>query len=300
MTALPARSGVSGSPTRATGNAAFGQQYDFINERLNGGGATEAELAATRASLKADRGIQPISASVASNALTLTLNPTNLDFRSATLGSGTINTRTVAAAISLVISSGSTLGTTNGTLARLAVLALDNAGTVELAVVNLSGGVNLDESGVISTTAEGAAGAADSASVIYSQTARSNVPYRLLGFIELTQATAGTWATAPSAVIGSAEALGKWLSGYGQTVQNVGGSRALNTTYTNTTGRTIVVYMTVNAGTASNTNVLLDGNIVLQANVGPANPVPYSFAVRPGGTYRVDGSSGVAQWWELR
>lgn len=147
--------------------------------------------------------IQPITASVAANALTITLNPTTLDFRSSTLGSGTVNTRTVSSAISVVVSSGSTLGTTNATLSRLAVLAIDNAGAVELAVVNAAGGVNLDETGLISTTAEGGAGASDSASAIYSTTARTNVSYRVVGFIESTQATAGTWATAPSKIQGS-------------------------------------------------------------------------------------------------
>lgn len=146
--------------------------------------------------------IQPITASVAANALTITLNPTTLDFRSGTLGNGSVNTRNVAAAISVVVSSGSTLGTVNAVQNRLAVLAIDNAGTVELAVVNIAGGTNLDETGVISTTAEGGAGAADSATVIYSTTARTNVPYRVVGFVESTQATAGTWVTAPSKIQG--------------------------------------------------------------------------------------------------
>lgn len=147
--------------------------------------------------------IQTINATVAANALTLTLNPTVLDFRSNSLASGVVNTRQVTAAINLVVSSGSTLGTVNATAARLAVLAIDNAGTVELAVTNLSGGVNLDETTLISTTAEGGAGAADSASVIYSTTARTNVPFRVVGFIDITQATAGTWVTAPSEIQGA-------------------------------------------------------------------------------------------------
>lgn len=152
--------------------------------------------------LAATSKIQPITASVSSNALTVTINPTVLDFRSATLTSGDVNTRTISAPISVVVSSGSTLGTVNATLARLAVLAIDNAGTVEVAVMNIAGGAKLDETGVISTTSEGGAGAADSALVAYSTTARSNVPYRLVGYIESTQATAGTWATAPSAIQG--------------------------------------------------------------------------------------------------
>lgn len=146
--------------------------------------------------------IQPITASVGSNALTLTLNPTTLDFRSATLGSGTVNTRNIATAISVVISSGSTLGTVSAIASQIAVIAIDNAGTIELAAVNLAGSLTLDETVLISTTAEGGAGAADSASVIYSTTARASVPFRVVGYIESTQATAGTWATAPSTIQG--------------------------------------------------------------------------------------------------
>lgn len=142
--------------------------------------------------------IEPVTASVASNALTVTLNPTTLDFRSATLGSGTVNTRTIGAALTAVVPSGATLGTTNAVLSKVMILAIDNAGTVELAVCN--GSLSLDESTLISTTILDAA--SDSASVIYSATARTNVPFRIVGYVESTQATAGTWATAPSKIQG--------------------------------------------------------------------------------------------------
>jgi hypothetical protein len=146
--------------------------------------------------------IQPISASVAANALTISASSLSLDFRSTTLGSGTV-TRVTGTPSDLVISSGSTLGTTNGVQSDIAVLALNNAGTIELAAVNLAGGVDLSETGLISTTAEGGAGAADSATVVYSATARTNVAYRVVGIVRSTQATAGTWATAPSLIQGA-------------------------------------------------------------------------------------------------
>lgn len=146
--------------------------------------------------------IQPISASVGSNALTISASALSLDFRSTTLGSGTV-TRVTGTPANLVISSGSTLGTSSGVQNNLVVLAINNAGTIELAVVNRDGGNDLSEMGVISTTAEGGAGAADSANVIYSTTARSNVAYRVLGVLQSTQATAGTWATAPSLIQGA-------------------------------------------------------------------------------------------------
>ena len=144
--------------------------------------------------------LSSISASVSSNALTLTLNPCTLDFRSSTLTSGAILTRAVPSAISVTVSNGSTLGTTSGVESVVAVVAIDNAGTVELAVVNSLGYGPLDERLLISTTAEGGIGAADSATVFYSTSARTSVPFRVVGYIYSTQATAGAWASAPSNV----------------------------------------------------------------------------------------------------
>jgi hypothetical protein len=199
-----------------------------------------------------EAGIQSLTATVAANALTVTLNPAVLDFRSTTLTTGVPVSRTIPSAISIVVSSGSTLGTVSAVQSRIVVLALDNAGTVELAVVNISGGNDLTETGLISTTAEGGSGTADSASVIYSNTARTNVAYRVVGYVESTQATAGTWASTPSTVQGyGGQALASMSSlGYSQTWQNLTGSRAVNTTYYNTTGKPISVNILItNIGT---------------------------------------------------
>ena len=205
------------------------------------------------------RQIQSISASVGSSALTISASQLSLDFRSTTLGSGTVTTVTGTPA-NLVISSGSTLGTVNATAARIVVLAINNAGTIELAAVNISGGNQLDETNLISTTAEGGAGAADSANVIYSTTARSNVAYRVIGFIDITEATAGTWATAPSTIQGvGGQALAAMSSlGYGQTWQTV--TRNSGTTYYNTTGKPIILMGNLNiAGTPASATVSING-----------------------------------------
>lgn len=264
-------------------------------------------LTFARKDSSAVRQIQPIGASVAANALTVTVQPTTLDYRDATLSSGTVNTRTLAAAASLVVPSGATLGTVNGVLSRLVVLLLDNAGTLEPAIVNLSGGVSLDETGVISTTAISAA--ATSASVVYSQTARANVPYRVVGIVESTQAAAGTWATAPSRVQGAGgQAVAAMQSlGFGQTWQNVGASRGFNTTYYNTTGRPIQVV--VNAGlygTSQSSNTLnVNGLAVsfMSQNTAGANTgiwVPLTAIIPPGGSYSLSGSGTITSWFELR
>jgi hypothetical protein len=251
--------------------------------------------------------IQPITASVASNALTVTLNPTTLDFRSSTLSSGTVNTRTVSTAISVTVSSGSTLGTINNVASRIVIIAIDNAGTVELAVVNIAGGNQLDETNLISTTAEGGAGAADSANVIYSTTARTSVPYRVVGFIDSTQTTAGTWASAPSTIQGvGGQALTALSSiGYGQTWQ--GPSRSAGTTYYNTTGKPILIAVSgkVNPLNTQYTYIYVSGILVTYAfggggQVGVSLDIPATAIVPPGASYSVTNAGGVSNWVELR
>jgi hypothetical protein len=55
-----------------------------------------------------------------------------------------------------------------------------------------------NDGSLISTTTIGTG--SDSNAVVYSTTGRSNVPFRLIGRIQITQTTAGTWATSPSEV----------------------------------------------------------------------------------------------------
>jgi hypothetical protein len=143
-----------------------------------------------------------IATSVAASALTISLktkagtDPAGGDivyvgFRNATITTGTYTQVSISSALSVVVSSGSTLGMTSALEGVLYVYLINNAGTAEMAVSQ----VLYDEGSVVSTTAEGGAGAADSASAIYSTTARSNVPVRLIGRIRITEATAGTWAS---------------------------------------------------------------------------------------------------------
>lgn len=141
-----------------------------------------------------------LATSVGSNALTISLktkgaadpssgSPTQIGFRNSTAATGTYNVRSATAATSLVISSGSTLGHSSGSPSWIYVYALDNAGTIELAASSSL----FDQSSVITTTAEGGAGAADSISVMYSTTARTSVPFRFIGRLKSTQTAAGTW-----------------------------------------------------------------------------------------------------------
>jgi hypothetical protein len=278
----------NGMPVSTTGLAASGANNDITS------------LAGLTSPIRQVREIQPISASVSGNALTISASALSLEFRSATLGSGTVSFVQGTPA-NLVISSGSTLGTINATQSRIVVLALNNAGTIELAAVNIAGGNDLSETGLISTTAEGGAGAADSASVIYSTTARASVPYRVIGYIESTQATAGTWATAPSTIQGrGGNALAAMSSlGYGQTWQVVTGSRVFGTTYYNTTGKPIGLFVFQTPVSSITRSVTVSGTTWTWFDMGPSATVPgnLSLTIPPGASYSV---SGGTSWQELR
>lgn len=259
-----------------------------------GDSSTKLATTAFAANAGAEK-IQSITAAVASNALTVTLNPVTMSFRSPTLSNGEPNPRAISSALSLVVPSGSTLGSISARQSRLVLLAIDNAGTVELAIVNIAGGNNLDETMLISTAAISAA--SNAANVIYSTTARAGVPFRVVGYIESTQTTAGTWATAPSTVQGyGGQALAAMSSfGHGQTYQNLTASRAYNVTYYNATGKPIEV--TIHGG-AGNISVFLNvnGNAEAGYGVGGLSGV----TVPPGNYYIATSASSLSYWSELR
>lgn len=251
--------------------------------------------------------IQSIAASVGSNALSLTYNGGTLDFRNATLAVGAPVTGVDVSTISLTVPSGATLGTVNAVQAMLALVVLYNGGSPALGVVNMSGGVNLDETTLLSTTA--ISDAADSAAAVYSTNAITNSPFRVVGFINITEATAGAWATAPTLVQGhGGQAMAAMMSlGYGQTWQvfSVGVDRLSGTTYYNTTGRPIIVNVAEHSGAGAIGMALSPtvNGIALPYSAANAtySSAYVSFIVPAGSSYRVDiTGAGSCYWQEFR
>lgn len=164
------------------------------------------------------------TATVAAKALTISLkgadgnapsatNIVKIAFRSATLTTPTPVIRYITAATTLTLSSGSTLGFTSGEVGRMYVWAIDNAGTVELAISRTA---FFRESNVVTTTAEGGAGGADSISIMYSTTQRTGVAFRCIGYIEIQSgATAGEWDNAASKV----QVMGPGINRSGDVIQ---------------------------------------------------------------------------------
>jgi hypothetical protein len=133
-------------------------------------------------------------------------DPVLIAFRSSSSSNGTYVYRTVTAALSLVLSSGSTLGVASGDPFKVWLVLFDDAGTVRIGAINTVAGASspsiysLGRFPRVSSTAEGGLGAADSAQVFYTDTAVTNkgyVPFAYASY-ETGLATAGLWAAAPT------------------------------------------------------------------------------------------------------
>jgi hypothetical protein len=167
-------------------------------------------------------------ASVASNALTIAVktlagndpsasDPVFFLFRDTSAGYAVIEQ---TGALSITVPSGATLGTVNGQANRIWVAVFDNGGTAVLGVYN-----SLNSSGpsIVSWDETSAANGAGTTSgstspqVWYTASTLSSVVFRALGYVESTQATAGTWATSPSKV----QLFGPGVKKPGDTVQEI-------------------------------------------------------------------------------
>lgn len=89
--------------------------------------------------------------------------------------------------------------------------------------------------------------------------------------------------------------------GVGQTWQNLTGSRAGSTTYTNSTGKPIMVCVTA-AGTPAGVILIVDGVTVIQSVMGGATSGNWSASVivPNGQTYSATIYGSLASWVELR
>jgi hypothetical protein len=171
-----------------------------------------------------------LTASIASNALTVSIvgangatpsstNPVLIPFRSTTPATGTPSVDTVTGTAAMTVGSGFTMGCSSNVACRIWIYAIDNGGNVLLGLQTCSNatqtfscsddllfntnantnGTNLN--GVLASTVAGLAGKA----------------VRIIGYLEATETTAGTWATAPSKI----QIFGPGVKKPGDVVQNV-------------------------------------------------------------------------------
>jgi hypothetical protein len=158
-----------------------------------------------------------LTASVAANALTINLvtasgatpssgSPVTACFRSATTTTGTPVFAAVSSALSITVPNAGTLGTTAAVPARIWVFLANNGGAPELVVATCSNTTTIfpckSWDAVPTTTTSVSAGSppAANAGVPYAVTGVTNDALTVVGYIETTEAVAGAWVTAPTAV----------------------------------------------------------------------------------------------------
>lgn len=131
-------------------------------------------------------------------------------FRNVTAATGNYVVLSVTAALSLVVSSGSTLGTVSSNVPfKLWLVAFNDASTVRLGIINcVLGGATptsiypLAVFPIASAVSEGGAGGADTAQVFYANATVTSKAYSILGSMsyETGLTTAGAWTAAPTRI----------------------------------------------------------------------------------------------------
>lgn len=237
-----------------------------------------------------------VNASATAGQLLCGFTAAQVLFRNATLTSGTPVSVAVST-LSIAVPSGATLGMISGQAARLALLVAYNGGSPVYCICN---GLNVDESSLISPTT--ISSGATSIGVIYSSSAVSaNSPFRLVGYVDITETTAGTHTNQPTEVQGWGGFLAQPSSN--QTWQSV--SRSAATNYYNTTGKTIKLSVSVVCGSGGSTGFVLNGTSLPQFGSN-ANTGSVAFCgnldVPPGSYYSltIGSSTSIATWFEYR
>jgi len=113
----------------------------------------------------------------------------------------------------------------------------------------------------------------------------------------MTMTISGTSGiTFPSTAVQSDAAIG-----YGQTWQNVTASRAFSTTYTNSTGKSILVSVYTYTSGPNYTQISINGVLSQLSCGGNVNYAAAVCTVIPvGATYQVVSNSSLQTWYEFR
>ena len=185
--------GLSGGPITASGTASISSSvppYGF-DVPINLGIAASVAGSALTIAIKDQTGADPSSS-----------NPVLIPFRNVSASVGTPTWLAATGALSMTVSSGSTLGTSNNIPFRIWLVMFNDGGTLRLGVINCltsTGILPLYETSMASSIADTGAGTADSAGVFYTGTAVTSKAFRIIGYVEYINGltNAGTWNATP-------------------------------------------------------------------------------------------------------
>ena len=89
--------------------------------------------------------------------------------------------------------------------------------------------------------------------------------------------------------------------GFGQTWQNLIGSRSLGVTYTNSTGKSIFLQVSTASAGDTSISVTVNGLLIYLGRNSVSGGSPYGSILIPNGnTYNVSVSGALQTWYELR
>jgi len=266
-------------------NAVSNLLYQLVIDATSVGGGVETAVVSEQAAMTMDEtGLVSTRAITETSSFTASIAVTTGVMTVTAVSTGTI------AVGQLITGSGVPTGT------RITSLGTGSGGTGTYNT-NLIGNAAVASTGMNGTAGYG----------VYSAVQRTNVPYRVVGIIINTQATAGTYVTAASLVqpMGGAIAAAMMGLGFRQTWKSftVGTNRFNGVNHVNLTPRPIAVGIWTSQGVATviSNSITVNGVLVCQQQIGASgngsSGIGWSFAiVPPGATYNVGGASG---WSEL-
>lgn len=186
----------------------------------------------------------------------------------------------------------------SGTAGRWAIYS--GAGSIASATASIAGIVKIVDS--LSSNATDAALTANQGKVLGDRTQQATTANvgisRFANASEVANKSNGDVAINPSnaATIAQSTDLG-----VGQTRQNVTASRSKGVTYTNATGKPIEVSIVVNGGASTSGNtIIINGVTAFTFSVHTSMTAPFTFTVPAGHTYRINVTSEISSWSELR
>lgn len=192
-------------------------------------------------------------------------------------------------------------------IATLASAATVNIGAASANTINISGSVTINSLGTVAAGARRTLVFQSNPVLTHNATSLilpggANITTAAGDVAEFVSLGSGNWRC-----IGYRRADGTALvaPGYGQSWQDVTASRALATSYTNSSGKQIRVNVwAIGTGLNGNLTATVAGSLVMsgnQAHVAGAVAC-ITFDVPPGATYSVNqgGTAPIAKWWELR
>lgn len=164
-------------------------------------------------------------------------SPILIPFRNGTtIAYGNPIVASLQSAQSFTIASESTMGCLSGVMCRIWVLEFYNGGTPALCAYNSVSGTSIGpiNEGVLQTSQSGTSGGNTPQDYYCNVASVTNSPMRILGYFDIQETTAGTWATGPTL----AQLFGPGVHRPGEVVQEVTSTTTTQTSIVNSAAKT--------------------------------------------------------------